>query len=120
MIDLAFDNLTNDLVITGGKITQVSGAAEVAQRVKLHLKRLLGEWFLNTTMGMAWYQSLLGGKNVNAVKLAVRNEMNNVYGVSQISEISIDFDRATRTVSLSATFTTIFATEAETIAVSGS
>ncbi len=119
-LDFAFDNVINDLVIIDGHIAQVSDTVEVAQRVKLHLKRLLGEWFLNTTLGMAWFAGLLGGKSVNAIKLAVRNEMSNVYGVSQISDISINFDRGARTVSMSATFTTIFSSQPQQITVSGS
>ena len=119
MIDFAIDNSTGDLVIDG-QIAEVSGVDEVAQRVKLHLKRLLGEWFLNTTLGMAWFAGLLGGRSEIAIKLAVRNEMSNVYGVNQISDISISFDRSARTVSLSATFNTIYGANSGTVTVSGS
>jgi hypothetical protein len=118
-MDFAFDNTINDLVIIDGQIAQVSDAGEVAQRVKLHLKRLLGEWFLNTTLGMAWFAGLLGGKSESAIKLAVRNEMSNVYGINQISDMSISFNRGTRTVSLSAIFTTIFGANSETVTVLG-
>ena len=44
-----------DLTVTGGTLATAGSAAEVTQRVVTRLLRQLGEWFLNTTVGLPWY-----------------------------------------------------------------
>jgi hypothetical protein len=97
MIDLALDNLTGDISIVNGKFVTVTGDAEIAQRIQIHVGRLLGEWFLNTSVGIPWYedrargvnQGLLGSKDVKSIDLALRRELKKIYGVKTIRTMNL-------------------------------
>jgi len=49
----------NELDLTGGQLNFVGGAAWVAQNVQCHLSLVLGEWFLDPTQGVPYFDSIL-------------------------------------------------------------
>jgi hypothetical protein len=107
-----------DLSIKNGKIVPALDADEVIQRIRTHLWRYYGEWFLDTTLGMPWYGGvkLLGNKNFTLAGLYVRKEILNVYGVSQIVSVAVSPDVTGRTTTIGAQVLTIYgATELKTI-----
>jgi len=65
MSDLYLDTGTGDLSVSAaGVIRLTDGTLEtVAQRLKIKLRTFLGEWFLDTQVGLPYYQSILGQKN---------------------------------------------------------
>lgn len=115
MIDFAIDNSTGDMTISSAAFSIVSGAAEVVQRIKIHLARCLGEWFLNTVLGLPWYQGLLGSKDSRSIDLALRREIQSIYGVRNIKKLNIA--QNSREVSAYIEVYTIYAT-IETINIS--
>ena len=64
-VDLFLDPGTGDLNVSdSGVIRLTSGTLEsVAQRLRIKLRTFLGEWFLDTNVGVPYYQSILGVKN---------------------------------------------------------
>jgi hypothetical protein len=116
MYDFGLDNLNHDLQIKGGKLVSVISADEVAQRCKIHLQRYLGEWFLNTTLGLPYYETLLGSKDTNLIELYLRREVSKVEGVQRIVKLNIV--RAIRTISIYIEIATKF-NEAVTITIAG-
>lgn len=50
---------SGDLIIGRG-VARVDGKEYTAQLIKNKLKTLLGEWKLNTTVGLPWFDKLLG------------------------------------------------------------
>lgn len=90
--------LNNRHTIKGGIVT---GDNEVLQRLWIRLNRELGEWFLNTEVGLPWYQNgygMLGSKpsRKNDIDLLIRREINTTEGVSQILKYNTIYTTASR------------------------
>lgn len=60
-MDLLLNTDTNDLVFINGKcpVTQLL-IDVVAQRLKITLYTFLGEWFLDTSIGVPYFQQIFG------------------------------------------------------------
>lgn len=60
-MDLLLNSDTNDLVFINGQcpVTQLLTTV-VAQRLKITLYTFLGEWFLDTTIGVPYFQQIFG------------------------------------------------------------
>lgn len=74
----------------------VTGPDEILQRLVTRLKRELGEWFLNTSAGLPWYQEgngILGSKahTKRAVDLLIRRETLGTDGVERIIKLNTLF-----------------------------
>lgn len=96
---MSWDFALNEFHDMSGGI--VTGRDEIMQRLKVRLWRELGEWFMNTSVGLPWYQGgygILGTsyKNKKAVDLLIRREILNTVGVLRILEMSTFFVSATR------------------------
>lgn len=117
--DLAIDSLRGDLIIANGNLRNVYGADEVAQRVSTRLRRQLGEWFLNTEVGIPWYGSdgLLGSKRKDEAEVLIRSVVNSTEGVSRITSFNrydnIDSNSLTLTIGISTIYgdSTVIITE---------
>ncbi len=102
--DFAINHDTWDL--TSG---YVSGQDEIIQRVKVRLWRHLGEWFVNTSAGLPWYDGpsdiaeglltretgMLGSRDFQRVDLLVRNEIAETTGVVKILDFKTSFNAET-------------------------
>jgi hypothetical protein len=64
--DLMFDELNN--------LVMVDGTAELAQRLGLAIRIRAGEWFLDTSLGIPWFE-LLGNKGA---ELKIKREIRRV------------------------------------------
>lgn len=60
-MDLLLDTDTGDMVYVNGgcPVTQLTGDV-VAQRLRITLYTFLGEWFLDTTVGVPYFQQIFG------------------------------------------------------------
>ena len=79
----------------------VTGPDEIMQRLITRLKRELGEWFLNTSAGLPWYQQgngILGAKphTKRAVDLLIRRETLGTEGVERIIKLNTLFPAGKR------------------------
>jgi hypothetical protein len=64
--DLVFDELNN--------LVMVDGTEELAQRLNLAIRTRAGEWFLDTSLGIPWFE-LLGNKGT---ELKIQREIRRV------------------------------------------
>jgi hypothetical protein len=95
-------NANHDLLIEDGDLVLVDGVDAVAQDVDIRLQFFLGEWFLDTRLGVPYYQQILGAKpRLGAVASIIRKAIFTTPGVVSISDFSIDWEGATRTMSIS-------------------
>lgn len=88
----------------------VNSAAMVAQLIRTALLLFLGEFFLDTTAGVAWLTEVIGintGPNYDTV---IRNAIQNVQGVSAILEYSSSL--VGRNLTVNVTVSTIFGSNA--------
>lgn len=64
--------------------------AVIAQRVTIRLRTFLGEWFLDETIGVPYFQEILGGKGVEGAASAIfRSVVENTDGVNSLDEITV-------------------------------
>ena len=102
--DIGIDPITNDSMHADGKVVFVNGNEEVVQRVKTRLRRIAGEWFLQTTAGIPYFDGeMLGGKNSQYVLMVIKAEIMNTIGVQDVTSISIDYNNQTRKATVTAT-----------------
>ncbi|MDK1020043.1 MAG: hypothetical protein QGD90_00205 [Candidatus Hydrogenedentes bacterium] len=108
-VDLGLDVTTNDLVFTGRNLTTVSGAALVAQRLKVILQLFKGEWFLDADAGIPWFQEILEkGVDVTVVDAILRAAILGVTDVNRLLIYSSEIDAAARTISVAFTVDTVY------------
>ena len=84
--------------LAGGIVT---GDNEILQRLWIRLNRELGEWFINTEVGLPWYQNgygILGSKpqRKNDIDLLIRREISRTEGIVQILKYNAIYASGTR------------------------
>jgi len=95
--DFKLNSTTNDLEFTKSDLTFVSGIDYYIQKIKIKLQFFFGEWFLDTTKGLKFYD-IVFVKNPdlffinNLIKITITEEA----GILQILEYSSSFDTVQR------------------------
>lgn len=80
----------------------------VAQAVKTRFMLWYGQWFLDTTEGTPWIQSVLGRQRPEVYNLAIRQRILETQGVSSIIAFDTTRNTTTRRVTFTATIETIY------------
>ena len=115
--------LTNgDAVFINGPLTlagiRQSAQDVVAQRLTIRLRSFLGDWFINTTYGMPYFEKVLI-KNVSktTVDNIFREQILAESGVLEIQQFSSTFDASSRLYSCSFTVLTREGSASVTVSV---
>lgn len=64
-----------DIDFSKGYATWLDGVEGVTQHIKIRLYFFKGEWFLDEEDGTPWYQSILGSKFIDIVKLILQKRI---------------------------------------------
>lgn len=108
-LDILLDDDGDIVVDPINGITFVSGIDGVAQLVRIALRLFRGEWFLDLDAGVPYLQTILGQKfNAETLREEIVKAVVVVEGVVEITELTIDFDNATREVSVAVALRTQF------------
>lgn len=83
----------------------------VAQAIFTALRLLLGEWFLDTTVGVPWLTQVVGRNKKDSYDQIIKSTIRGVQGVVDIGTYSSTLDATTRMLTV---------TEVEVITVYGS
>lgn len=84
-----------DLYITEGGDVEFTDS--ILQAIKIRLKWFLGEWRINTTYGMPYFDEVfVKNPSVALLEDRVRTEILAVDGVKSIESINISIDKPTR------------------------
>jgi len=100
---LYFDPDTGDLAITSLGIVRMTESLieEVAQRLDTQLKFFLGEWFLDTTLGVPYYRDVLVRNPDMAVVRSIFQDLVSADpGVEQLSSLEVSLDSTTRVLTV--------------------
>lgn len=101
-------------IVTRGQIFFDEREA-IAQTCVTRLRLFLGEYFRDITDGTPWFQSILGKfESLNAVEAILRNRIVRTPGVVRLLSFSLDYDLASRTITVSSFVLTEFG-EAEVL-----
>lgn len=88
----------------------VNSPDAVAQAIKTRFELWYGQWFLDTTTGTPWIQSVLGKQKPEIYNLAIRQRILDTVGVSSITAFDTTVNTSNRRVSFTATVETIYGT----------
>lgn len=91
--DLEFDGLNS--------FKMVEGDDEVRQRLRIAILTNMGEWFLDTSLGVPWMDMLGKRNNQDEIKQAILKELKKDDDVQSIETIDIVFDDHERTLNIS-------------------
>lgn len=105
-VDLALDDQDQIEI----PMRHIAGREGVAQRIRIALRMVRGEWFRDRDRGIAYFPGdgidpalvLLGNKffDVALAEAQFRDAISRVPGVAQITALSVSFDGATRTLTV--------------------
>lgn len=99
--DLHLDPLTGDLDLSMGDLYLVQDLNAIRQEAEIRMRFFLGEWFLDVTSGLPYFQNILvKAPNLNAIKTILSTEILKVTGVKSLLKIELDFDRVRRTLAV--------------------
>lgn len=104
--DLQFSPSDNTkLLLTNYDLTLTTTLADcVVQRLKIRLLRFLGEWFLNTSLGMPYLQAIL---NKNTPRFLIESYFKTVIlgtqDVVRLTAFTMTYVNRTRTMSIAFT-----------------
>lgn len=100
--NLALDS--NHDIIIGRGTTRISGAAQVAQLVKCRLLTIFGEWKLDNSLGLPWFEAIFTKQvRPSDIEAAIANIIRGTVGVQQLISIDIDADYRARSLGISFT-----------------
>lgn len=96
MTDILLDRATGDVDLTNG-IELVDDVEAIAQQIYIRLRTFLGEWFLDTRIGVPYFQKIIGKKRSQAqTDLIFRRSIQTTPGIASVTELTQTFDAATR------------------------
>lgn len=88
----------------------INSPEAVAQAVKTRFLLWYGQWFLNTTEGTPWLQSVLSKQNPETYNLAIRRRILETRGVNSIIAFETTLNTSSRRVIFTATINTLYGT----------
>lgn len=93
MIDIGLDPITNDLEIVGFDLVLVKDLDQVAQNLGIRLAFIFGEWFLDITAGIPYYEDFFKkAPNQIQIESVLKEEIVNTRGVNEILAFSTNYD----------------------------
>lgn len=98
MIDFKL-NEQHDIDFKNGDLVLISGAEKIRQQVEILLQTFLGEWFLDISHGIPYYEKILI-KNANRAEIEaiIRDKLKGVEGVSSVPVFNIMINHPTRRI----------------------
>jgi hypothetical protein len=101
MADLKLDE-NGDLEIgADGDLIIVDGIDAIRQHLKIRLQFFRGEWFLDTRLGIPYFEEVLRkAPDLNVVQSLLRETITTTPGVIRLTEFTLDYEGVTRALSL--------------------
>lgn len=102
MADLLLSEAHDLIYINGDNPVTYESRVSVAQRLKIKLQTFKGEWFLDTTYGMPYFQTILQrGVSKLTIDTLYQEAILEEPDVIEIVEFNSDIDKASRSYRLS-------------------
>jgi len=100
-MDIKIDVNTRDIVIENDDMVLIDGVEAIGQDVSIRLQTFLGEWFLDTRIGMPYFQKIIGQKpRLAAIESIFREAIQETPGIQTIHDLQLDYEGTTRTLSV--------------------
>lgn len=103
------DPETNDMSFGHGLANYADNAEACAQNVRTRLQLLYQEWFLDTSAGLPYLQSIMvRPSNVLLAESLVKKTILGTEGVASITSFNMTFDHETRKLAITAGVQTVY------------
>lgn len=101
MIDFELDQVSNDLAFKKNDFSLVESVDQIMQNLAIRLRFFLGEWYLDTTLGIPFYEMILR-KNPNQIQIEsiLKNEIVTTFGVERLTSFESSYNENTRKYSV--------------------
>jgi len=100
-MDAKIDALTGDIDLSTGDIVLTEGSEAIAQHMRIRFSTILGEYFLDKRIGVPYFQSLMiKNPKTNVVRGILQEVALGTPGVEAVNDLALDFDGATRALSV--------------------
>lgn len=87
----------NDLLIVDGDLVIISSTQEILQHILQRLRFYLGEWFLDNTQGVPYYQQILvKNPDLGNIDAVLQNAITQTPGVDLLQTFSSNLENGTR------------------------
>jgi hypothetical protein len=99
---------SGDVDFTNGQMRNTSGAQEAKQNLAQNLRTFLGEWFLDITLGLPYFQIIFEkGTPIEVIKSYLQEAVLSTKGIADVETLDVELDAQTRklTVDLVCTYT---------------
>jgi hypothetical protein len=100
---LYIDPLTNDIYVDSLGSTRLTATLteEVAQRLSATLKLFLGEWFLDTRLGLPYFRDvLIKNPDLSTIRSMFQNAITADAGVESLVSLDLEFDSQARNLAV--------------------
>lgn len=88
-----------DLDITAHGL--IYGPDAIRQKVKQVLQLIKGEWFLDVTQGVPWFESILTrNPSFELIRNIIRKKIMSVKGIAAVPTLALEYDKATRNLTI--------------------
>jgi len=111
MTDLLLDS-DGDLDFSSGCMNLVGEREEIAQRLKIKLATVKGEYAYDRSIGTDWYGKILGERNMIEVDAELRRAILSTSGIAKLKD-AIQYNRNQTTRVLEIKFTAITISDEE-------
>ena len=92
----------NDIVFENGDLALVTGREEIAQILRHELRTFIGEWFLDTSIGIDYFGEVFTKRmDVANVDAMFKSKILSSPGVIELLEFTLDLDALNRKLTLS-------------------
>ncbi len=99
-MDLLLDN-DGDLSVVDGEIALVAENEAIRQHLQIRLKTFLGEWFLDTTIGMPYFEEfLIKNPSKLIMEARMREAILETPGIASINSLLFLFETSTRSMTI--------------------
>ena len=99
MVDIALHANDHDILIKDGDFLLIDNAERVAQQIKVKLLTFLGEWFLDTTLGVTYLEYILVKQpNQELIKQILSEQISSVDDVKSLNALELDYQVKIRTL----------------------
>ena len=96
-MDILLDYTTHDIVPGAYDLQLVEGVNLIRQRLKQRILTILGEWFLDTEIGLPWFQEFSEkGVDLERVRALIIRCIIETPGVTDLVEFDLTLDNRTR------------------------
>ena len=97
MSDIFLTDDLKNLLIVNGDLVLTSKSEAVKQHLSQRLKMFVGEWFLDLSEGVPYYQNILiKNPNPNIIDGLLKDTILSTPGVDELLSFNLDFDAGLR------------------------